>query len=193
MKDTKKLVVTALFAALTCIATMIIKIPTPTLGYIHLGDAFVLLSGIILGPLTGAIAAGTGSMFADIFSGYLSWAPATFIIKFLTALLSGFLFRKFQKLSRRSSSPYAGIVLSGIPSEAVMVLGYFLYEIFLATSASGSFQASALTGAIVASATGIPFNILQGVTGIVICVVLLPVLLKIDAVKQWTFGDYRLS
>ena len=35
MKNTKKLVIGALMAALTCIATMIIKIPTPTLGYIH--------------------------------------------------------------------------------------------------------------------------------------------------------------
>lgn len=188
MKDTKKLVVTALFTALTCIATMIIKIPTPTLGYIHLGDAFVLLCGIILGPLTGAIAAGAGSMFADIFSGYLSFAPATFIIKFLTALLAGFLFRKFQKLFHRQSSPFSSIVLSGLPSEAVMVLGYFLYEVLLAASAGGSFQKGALSGAILASAAGIPFNILQGVTGIVICVVLLPVLLKIDAVKQWTFA-----
>ena len=66
MKNTKKLVVTALMAALTCIATMIIKIPTPTFGYIHLGDGFVLLSGIILGPVSGAFAAGIGSMFADI-------------------------------------------------------------------------------------------------------------------------------
>ncbi len=39
-----------LLAAFTCIATMIIKIPTPTFGYIHLGDGLVLLCGIILGP-----------------------------------------------------------------------------------------------------------------------------------------------
>lgn len=84
MKSTKKLVIGALMAALTCIATMIIKIPTPTLGYIHLGDGLVLLCGIVLGPLGGALSAGIGSMFADIFSGYASWAPATLIIKALT-------------------------------------------------------------------------------------------------------------
>lgn len=55
MKSTKKLVIGALMAALTCIATMIIKIPTPTLGYIHLGDGLVLLCGIVLGPLGGAL------------------------------------------------------------------------------------------------------------------------------------------
>lgn len=54
------------------IATMIIKIPTPTFGYIHLGDGLVLLCGIILGPGIGALAAGIGTMFADIFSGYMT-------------------------------------------------------------------------------------------------------------------------
>ncbi len=58
-------------AALTCIATMIIHIPTPGLGYIHFGDGMVLLSGILLGPLYGSLSAGIGSMLADVFSGYM--------------------------------------------------------------------------------------------------------------------------
>ena len=41
----KKIVMTALFAALACVATMSIRIPTPgTGGYIHPGDAIVILS-----------------------------------------------------------------------------------------------------------------------------------------------------
>jgi len=56
----KKMTTTALFMALTCIATMIIKLPTPgTGGYVHLGDTFVILSGILLGPIYGAIAGGS--------------------------------------------------------------------------------------------------------------------------------------
>ena len=65
---TKKIIITALFAALTCVATMIVKIPTPTMGYIHPGDAIVLLSGFILGPVYGGLAAGIGSAFSDLFS-----------------------------------------------------------------------------------------------------------------------------
>ena len=46
-KSLKKLVMAALFAALSCVATYIIKIPTPgTGGYIHPGDAIVILSGV---------------------------------------------------------------------------------------------------------------------------------------------------
>lgn len=94
--DIKRIVTAALLAAMTCIATMIIKIPTPTLGYIHLGDGFVLLCGIVLGPWGGVLAAG-----------------------------------------------------------------------------------------IVSSAAGIPFNIVQGAAGILICILLLPVLSKIPDVRDW--------
>ena len=46
--STKKLVLSALFAALACVATMSIRIPTPgTGGYIHPGDAIVILLSLI--------------------------------------------------------------------------------------------------------------------------------------------------
>ena len=55
----KKLVTAALFAALACVATMSIRIPTPgTNGYIHPGDALVILAGVFLGPAWGLLAAG---------------------------------------------------------------------------------------------------------------------------------------
>lgn len=55
----KKIVLTALFAALSCVATMSIKLPTPgTGGYIHPGDAMVILSGVVLGPWWGLLAGG---------------------------------------------------------------------------------------------------------------------------------------
>lgn len=66
---TRRMVMAALLAALTTAATMVIRIPTPTLGYIHLGDGMVLICGILLGPGLGAVAAGIGSMLADLFGG----------------------------------------------------------------------------------------------------------------------------
>ena len=185
MKNTKKLVIGALMAALTCIATMIIKIPTPTLGYILLGDGLVLLCGIVLGPLGGALSAGIGSMFADIFSGYASWAPATLIIKALTAFVAGFLFHRMQHRFNGNGAKYLSIILGGIIGEAVMVFGYFVYEAGLAALASGHFNSATLAAGIASSASGIPFNILQGVTGIVISLVLLPVLMKIEDAREW--------
>ena len=56
-KNFKLLVISALFAALACVATLSIRIPTPgTNGYIHPGDAIVILSGVFLGPVYGLLA-----------------------------------------------------------------------------------------------------------------------------------------
>ena len=78
-KNIRKLVLAALLAALTAVATMIIRIPTPTQGYIHLGDGMVLICGILLGPGLGALAAGIGSMMADLIGGYMAWAAGCII------------------------------------------------------------------------------------------------------------------
>lgn len=187
----KKLVIAALLTAMTCIATMIIKIPTPTFGYIHPGDGFVLLCGIILGPGAGALSAGIGSMFSDIFSGYASWAPATFLIKALTAAVAGFLFRstaRRQDNAFLAKGRFFGVMIGGIVGEALMVLGYFLYEAALAAFGSGSFTKAALSAGIVSSAAGIPFNILQGVSGIIIAALLLPILYNITEIRIWING-----
>lgn len=184
-KKIKEMIMAALLAALTCIATMIIKFQTPTFGYIHLGDCFVLLCGILLGPQTGALAAGIGSMFADIFSGYVSWAPATLIIKALTAGIAGFLFRRLQTVFKHSARRYVPIVIGGLAGEIVMAAGYFFYEAILTAFGSGSITSAALTAGIVSAVSGIPFNIVQGVTGIILSVILLPILQSIRSIREW--------
>ena len=42
---TRMMVMTAAFAALACVDTMVIKVPSPTGGYMNLGDTVVLLGG----------------------------------------------------------------------------------------------------------------------------------------------------
>lgn len=116
------MVMAALMAALTCVATLAFQIPLPGSGYVHLGDAAVLISGWLLGPVYGAIAAGLGSMLADVFSGYLIYAPATLIIKALSALLAGICLRKIS---------FPTLLLSGLCGGIIVPVGYFLYEIVL--------------------------------------------------------------
>ena len=207
-KNTKQLILAALMAAFTCIATMIIKIPTPTFGYIHLGDSLVLLCGIVFGPFIGGLAAGIGSMLSDIFSGYASWAPATFLIKALTAGIMGFLFRRLKhtlRVSQYDTLLWSGrimykisahgnsicVIIGGLAGETIMVIGYFLYETALAAFASGGFTKAALYAGAVSSATGIPFNIVQGVVGIVIALALLPVLLQISDIRDQILNESK--
>ena len=155
-KKIRKLVLAALLAALVCVATMVVQIPSPMQGYVNLGDCFVLLSGWLLGPWYGFAAGGIGSMLADLFLGYGHYAPGTFVIKGLVALLAALL---YEKLGR---SPAARIA-SGVVGEIVMVLGYFGY-------------ASMLLGKGLAAAASIPGNIFQGTVGLVVGVLLVAVL-----------------
>ena len=172
---TKKLIFAALFAALTCVATMIIKVPTPTMGYIHPGDSIVLLSGFLLGPLYGGLAAGIGSMFSDLFGGYFSYAPATFVIKMLTAVFASLVYRAFtKKLSEVSGGKQAAFTaISGVVGEAFMVFGYFVFEIFLMALAAGDgFSSTSLAAGLASSASGVPFNIVQGLFGVILSTIL---------------------
>ncbi len=174
---TTTMIIAALMAALTCVGTMIIRIPTPTGGYIHPGDGFVLLSGLLLGPLWGFLAAGLGSALTDFIGGYMVFVPGTFVIKGLTALTAVVLYRAFDKFTK-SLPEAAKLIISGLVGEAVMVLGYFLYEILLLAE---SFTGDGIIGGVVASAAGIPANIIQAVFGVIIATILYPILQKIQA------------
>ena len=176
----RRLTLAAMFAALTFLATSVLRIPTPSLGYIHTGDAFVLLSGFILGPLDGALAAGTGSMLADLLGGYPVWAPGTFIIKFLTACTASLIWRICSGEYGKVSRPALRILAAGVIAEAVMTAGYFLYEILLVLFAGGGFTRAGFLSAAAAAAAGLPFNAVQGFTGILLSMLMLPVFHRIS-------------
>ncbi len=90
----QRIVTAAMLAALTTIATMIIKVPTiGTNGYVNIGDTTVLLSAWLLGNPYGALAAGIGSALADLLSGYPAYIPGTAVIKFLMAFVAVIVFR----------------------------------------------------------------------------------------------------
>lgn len=157
---TQKIVMASLLAALCCVATMIIKIPSPLKGYLNLGDCIVLLSGWILSPLYGFLAAGLGSALADVFSGYVTYAPATFIIKGLMALIAYFGFKILQnKIGNLPSR-----IISGIVAEVIMVLGYFVFEGFLY--------------GFIPSIVNIPANAMQGLAGIILGIIIIKVFEK---------------
>ena len=126
---TFRLTLAALFAALCCVMTMVVQIPVPTAGYIHFGDVFVLLSGWLLG-LPGVIAAGVGSMFADIFTGFASYAPVTFLDKAATAAVAWLAYALLRKILPRKLA-FIGLICSAVLGELVMAAGYIAYEWFL--------------------------------------------------------------
>lgn len=184
--STKQIAFTAMFAALILMATYVFKIPTPAVGYIHVGDGFVLLAGIFLGPGLGGLAAGIGSGLSDLIGGYPVWVPGTFVIKFLTALIAAILYRflnqKIRKTKLAVSIP--AVVISGIVGEIVMIFGYFLYNILIISLTNGSFSGTGLASAVTLSVTEIPFNVIQGVVGIVLASLLAPLFSKLNQLAE---------
>ncbi len=152
---TQKIVMASLMAALVCVATMIIKIPSPLKGYINLGDCIILLAGWLLSPTYGFLAAGMGSALADLFSGYVVYAPATFVIKGAMALVAFFGF----KLLHNKIPKFPSRIISAVLAEILMILGYFVFEGFMYGFA--------------ASVVNIPANAVQGVAGIILGILLI--------------------
>ena len=120
---TRKLVLSAMLAALICIITML-KWPVPgTQGYIHAGDGFIYMAAILMGGPWAAASAAIGSMLADMLSGYFVYAPATFVIKALMALIVGL------AAGRKFRWPLS-LSLMAVAS-AFMVVGYGLYDLVI--------------------------------------------------------------
>ena len=165
MNPLLRLVMTGVLMALACVATMVIQIPSPTHGYMNLGDCVVLLSGCLLGPVDGAVAGGVGSALADLLSGYAVYVPGTLVIKAVMAALAGILYRRSRKL----------LPVGAVLAELVMIVGYWLYD-------------GILMGSLAGSAAGIPSNIIQGVFGGVCGVALVAALSRVPQVKKWFPG-----
>ena len=153
---TKLLVMTGLFIALGYVATTVLMVPSPTGGYMNLGDTVVLLGAYLLGPVYGAIAGGVGPALADLLGGYGIYVPATLVIKAVMALLAALVYRA---LGKKTWS----MVVCAVAAEAVMIVGYWLFETVLAAAAGeGSFMVCLAA----CGAAGIPGNLVQAAFGI---------------------------
>lgn len=169
--STFKIVMTSLFAALICVATMLVQIPIPaTGGYANLGDGVILICAFLVSPLCAVTAAGLGSLLADVLAGYLAYAPGTLVIKAGVALIAALLFRRFGK-NQSAKRALAVMILSAILAEAFMVLGYLFYEAVLLGFGGGA-------------AAAIPGNIGQGAVGTIIACIVAPVLTRSHEVTE---------
>lgn len=152
--NVKQLTLCGVLAALVFVLTYFPKVPVPvTGGYVHLGDGAIFLAVLLLGPL-GIPAAAIGSGLADLIGGYMLYVIPTVIIKGLVALVAWKLYRK---------GSWVSAVVAFVLAEAVMVLGYFVFECFT-------------SGAPAAAAAILP-NVMQGVAGVVlglVCVAVTP-------------------
>ena len=119
--STRQLCLAGLLTAIVMVLTMI-RLPVPMMqGYPHIGDAAILLCGLVLGPL-GAVPAALGSALTDLIYGYVYYAPFTLVIKGAMGFFAG----KFLKSGLSVKNIAIVIAIS-----AFMVLAYFLTDMVL--------------------------------------------------------------
>jgi uncharacterized membrane protein len=146
-----------MMAALIFIATYLLKIPIGY-GYVHLGDGFILLSAAVLG-WPAMLSAAVGSMLADLLAGYSLYMLPTFVIKGAMAAVA-------VVACTKKSQPLQMLYM--LIAEIVMVAGYFVTDWLIL-----GYGLAAATAAILG-------NVLQGLSGVAVWMLLTPVVKRIQ-------------
>lgn len=155
----RRLVFAAMMAAIVC-ATTLLHLPLPLVGYVHAGDAFVLLCGFLLPAEYGFLAAGIGSAIADVLLSYAVYAPASFVIKGAVAFVAAVLFGRACRKSAEGRVRFWSLLAIGLFAELLVVAGYFVYELLLYRD-------------IAMALPGLPMNAVQGAFGAVLAAFLM--------------------
>lgn len=100
----------AVFMALVCIMTLFFKVPIP-LGYAHLGNGIILLSGFLLGNPYAVWIGGIGSAMADLLGGYTEWIFPTLVIKGAMGYAIGFLSHPGKNPEKKIMEGVVGVLM----------------------------------------------------------------------------------
>ena len=122
--SSKDLAAIAIMGSLTTVVTMIALPFAPTGGYFNLGDAIVVTTALVFGPMVGAVAGGVGSGLADILLAYGVFAPYTLVIKGLEGFAVGYIAGNLENKSK------VRLILAWIVGGIIIVGGYWIAEAF---------------------------------------------------------------
>lgn len=151
-----KMTMSAMFIAIAYLLTAFAAIPFPLgNGYINFGDAIIMFSSIVLGPVYGALVGAIAGALADLTVGGFLFIPFTIIAKAGEALLSGYLHKIFPSFLK-----WLAYIIGAI----WMVITYFFCYLILYGNA-------ALVGSL--------FDLIQATTGIIMVIVLENIYLRI--------------
>ena len=118
---TKEIAAIAVMGALTTVATMMIQVPFPaTGGYFNLGDAVVVTTALLFGPIAG----GLGSGLADLLGGWMLFVIPTTIIKGMEGYIVGYI------AGDPVNRPFMKTIIAWLAGGFVIVVGYFIAEAF---------------------------------------------------------------
>ena len=143
--STKQIVLVGLLAALTVVGSGLrIKMPSSFAGTsaFHLGNIMCALSGILLGPWLGGLAAGLGSAIYDMFDPmYIAEAWLTFLMKGAYGLVAGLVFsigKKQENYGKATLASAAGAVTYAV---LYLIKSYFKPILIQGVAASAAWIA----------------------------------------------------
>lgn len=169
---TKKIVLTALMAALT-VAGSALRIKVPSVvgtSAFHLGNILCALSGILLGPWLGGLAAGLGSAIYDILLDpmYLSECWITCLTKGAYGLVAGLVFWGMKKLFAAKKDGKDGSYISALVATVAGALTYALLYLSKTCFYSGMLMKGlTLEGALWGTVDKLPATTFNAVVAII--------------------------
>ena len=159
--STKRIVLVGLLAALTVVGSGLrIKVPAGIAGTsaFHLGNIMCALSGILLGPWLGGLAAGLGSAIYDMFDPmYIAECWLTFLMKGAYGLVAGLIFSTGKKVWNYRKATLASA--AGAVTYAILYLAKSYFKAILV-------QGVAASGAWIAVMDKLPATVFNAVVAI---------------------------
>jgi uncharacterized membrane protein len=155
----REMVQIALMTAITYLSVSFLHIPYGNGGVVHLGDSIIFATAILFGTRQAVISGAIGMTMFDAFSQYAYYAPYTFVIKAIMALVIGLIANSGDSKGRSWIKNIIAIVLAG----AWGVAGYYGAEVIM-------------YGNLYTPLSYIPGNIIQVTAGGAIAVVLVKAL-----------------
>lgn len=147
---------TAVFTALVFAFTMFVNVKWPfgNGGLIHLGNVPLFICAILFGKKTGAIAGALGKGLFDLISGWVLWAPFTFVIV-------GFMGFAVGAITEKKKTIY-WCALSLAVALAIKLVGYYIAEWII-------------FGNMIAPLQSVPGNIIQvGMASVLVLIAIKP-------------------
>lgn len=149
----KEVTLNGLLIALVFVSTYLIQIRLPISlngGLVHMGNVALFTVALVFGKKKGAMAGAFGMGLFDLVSGWVAWAPFTFLVRGVMGYLIGRFSEGFENVWWKAP---AAIILGGI----WMLAGYYATE-------------GILYGNWIAPVTSIPGNLTQLGLGAVIAI-----------------------
>lgn len=157
----REMVEISLMTAITYLAVSFLHIPYGSGGVVHLGDSIIFITAVLLGTRQAVISGAVGMTMFDMMNQYAQYAPYTFVIKAVMALILGLIVNSGNSRGDNWGKNIIGLILAS----AWGVAGYYGAEVIM-------------YGNFLTPAVNILGNVIQVGSSAAIAVVLLTALRK---------------